>query len=492
MSFALIMRALLALFAAGFGAFLIYYSDRQERIVTPVCDENSAASPRYMACFAAAGALPLLIGALLGASMVQFDIRTAFLQVSSFCFDIFLHISIYYLFLTLFLPFLRRHFSARVCAVLWLLPNYLYFTQLNFMQMDHPLLILHLPVKYRTVFFAFWAIGSILVLSTSFVSHLLFRYKTLHQAHPVTEDCILDCWQRELAHAGVPNAKYKLMICDTASTPFSIGFFESTIRVVLPNRSYTSQELSLILRHELVHIGRGDCKTKFFLIFCTAMCWFNPLMWFAMHRSAEDLELSCDETVLLNASPSDRRLYAELLLRTAGEQRGFTTCLSSSACSLRYRLHNVMQPNKRMLGAVLTGVIFFILIISCGAITFAFDSGSVQEIIFKNRSLEEYSIQSIYLEDSSFCDCKDESAFLTSLASLKLDKIGSSYRFPTQQHKAVIVLDGPDGIVGLSLNDSSLLVTHFYKEPILQEKYVLNGSPDWKYLYSLLGSKSNA
>lgn len=30
------------------------------------------------------------------------------------------------------------------------------------------------------------------------------------------------------------------------------------------------------------------------LTFCTAICWFCPLMWIAKRRSAEDLELSCD------------------------------------------------------------------------------------------------------------------------------------------------------------------------------------------------------
>ena len=46
--------------------------------------------------------------------------------------------------------------------------------------------------------------------------------------------------------------------------------------MVVPERDYTQEELRLVLRHELVHISREDSAAKFFLAFCTAMCWFNP------------------------------------------------------------------------------------------------------------------------------------------------------------------------------------------------------------------------
>lgn len=483
MSSACVIRTLLALFASGFGVFYIYRSDRQEKAAKP--------SQRYLTCFAAAGALPALIALLFEASLFRFDCHTAFKQISTFCFDIFLHISCYYLLLMIFLPVLRRYFSARVCAVLWLLPNYLYFAQIRPMQMDHPLLVLHLPIAHLNDLCLLWGIGFAFVLSCSIISHLLFRRKLMHHARPVTDVTIQSCWQRELDYAGIPNAKYKLVISDAVCTPLSIGFFERTIQVVLPNRSYTAEELSLILRHELVHIGRGDCKTKFFLTFCAAMCWFNPLMWIAMRRSAEDFELSCDETVLLNASPATRHLYADLLLRTAGEQRGFTTCLSSAASSLRYRLHNVLHPSKRLLGAVLSGSVFFVLIMSCGAVTFAYESGNAQEFIFMDRPLSDYSIQSTCLEDSRFYDCSNKSAALEHLASLQLDKIGSSYRFPTQAHKIVMILNGPEGRLGLSFNESVLTVTHFYKNPISQEEYRLNSPIDWDSFYSLFTEQKN-
>ena len=43
-------------------------------------------------------------------------------------FTITLHLSCYQLILFLLLPLFRRIISARACAALWLLPNYLYLT----------------------------------------------------------------------------------------------------------------------------------------------------------------------------------------------------------------------------------------------------------------------------------------------------------------------------------------------------------------------------
>ncbi len=96
---------------------------------------------------------------------------------------------------------------------------------------------------------------------------------------------------------------------------------------------------------------------------------FNPFLWIAMKKSAEDLELSCDEAVLVHADADTRRRYAELILKTAGDSRGFTTCLSASAASLRYRLRQVVRPGRRHSGALLAGLFFFLLAAGCSLVT---------------------------------------------------------------------------------------------------------------------------
>lgn len=178
---------------------------------------------------------------------------------------------------------------------------------------------------------------------------------------------MLAVWQAEVDRAREKKPKFRLVTSPQASTPITISLFSKSVRVVLPQRHYTPEELKLIFRHELVHIGREDAWNKFFVAFCIAMCWFNPLMWLAMGQSSEDLELSCDETVLSSLGEGERRQYADLILRTAGDGRGFTTCLSASATALRYRLKSIVKPGKKISGALLVGVAFILLFVSFGA-----------------------------------------------------------------------------------------------------------------------------
>ena len=80
----------------------------------------------------------LLVITLLGAYFYGF-VGAARMTLSA-CFGIFLHISLYYLVLLLILPFLRKRISARACAMLWLIPNYLYIIHQSYMELPRGIL----------------------------------------------------------------------------------------------------------------------------------------------------------------------------------------------------------------------------------------------------------------------------------------------------------------------------------------------------------------
>ena len=282
---------------------------------------------------------PYVSGALLPMFLVSITILAAYFygiqgavrMTLSTCFGIFLSICLYYPVLLLILPLLRKHISARSCAMLWLLPNYLYIVTQSYMELPSPLLVIPLKGNWVWMLLMIWFAGFALILAWKMVEHLLFRHQILAGASAVTDKRILSIWKELLSETDFKKPKFKLVFSPTAATPLTIGLFKRSTRIVLPDRQYSNEELKLILLHELIHIGREDSWSKFFMIFCAAMCWFNPLMWIAMRKSADDMELSCDETVLLNADEATRKQYALLLLDTAGDERGFTTCLSATA-----------------------------------------------------------------------------------------------------------------------------------------------------------------
>ena len=251
--------------------------------------------------------------------------------------------------------------------------------------------------------------------------------------------------------------------------------------VVLPVRDYTDEELRLVLTHEAVHIARFDAVSKLGLVSMAAFCWFNPLVWLAIRRSAEDIELSCDEAVTLGAGEAERRRYADLILSSAGDERGFTTCLSARASSLRYRLRQVMKPAAKRSGALLIGFAAFFLILGCGHIAFAYGGGTGEELIFDGLDTSLYTIG-----DGS---CTDPEGLKDYVASLELMELTEEYDFDLDgvRHR-VVIFDAPgDQGKQISVDFYDDIVEFrplFISSDLWAEYYYLPAGTDWARLDS--------
>lgn len=420
MTESLVFRILgMGLIAGVVGFAITTQSDREDGL------KGQPGRQRYLPYFPAASLPMVLMILFLFPLFIYGFSHTIFYGFSSF-FGIFIHISLYYALLMCALPFLRKHFTARTCAALWMLPNILYLTLYSFMEVNMPLWVLQIPTRAFTILIGIWTAGFAGVLLWQICAHLRFCNRILKGAEPITEPEILDLWQQELTDTGIKKPGITLLRSPQISTPLSLGFSVRSARVLLPEKTYNTKELTLIFRHELVHICRQDASTKFFLAFCTAICWFNPLIWIAYRKSAEDMELGCDETVLLDAQEAVRRQYADLILTTAGDDRGFTTCLSASANSLRYRLKNIVKPRQLQGGAMLCAVVCFLLCISCGYVAIALGPETGQDALFHGDP-SHYKLDSIHSElhlDPSHGDT------LTSyLSGLQLYPISGNYTF---------------------------------------------------------------
>ena len=347
MSIELFMRAFLALTFSGIFAWDVF-----SRYDDEIGSENTKSDKQRYLPYLPSVLLPIFILTLTVLGLVFYGAVPTARMALSMCFGIFLHISLYYAVLMLLLPLLRRTISARACAMLWLIPNYLYITQQSNMKVPEPLFVIRAPGKWVWTLFGIWFTGLVSVLLWKTVSHIWFRKQVLKRAYPVADLDTLELWNQAIKDSGIKKPKFQLVVSPDIHSPLTVGLFRRSLKVVLPEHRYSHAELKLIFSHEIIHIGREDSWSKFFLMFCTAMCWFNPLMWIAMRKSADDLELSCDETALLGADAEMRRQYASLLLSTAGDERGFTTCLSAAASSMRYRLTSIVNPRKRSSGAL--------------------------------------------------------------------------------------------------------------------------------------------
>lgn len=488
MSFDTFLKGLAFLILSGTLAWVIFRRHDEET----GSESESSKRQRYLP-YLNTSILPSLPLTLFCIAAIYYGVGESFRTLLPMCFGTFLNISVYYALLIPFLPVLRKRCSARVCALLWLLPNYTYLPYCNaVMAPGRPRIVLHIPGNTVTVLMWIWAIGFAFVLSRALIQHFCFRRRILKDAESVSDSEILSVWNAEIEHARIKKPKFKLLVSHQVTTPLSIGFYNRTIRVVLPRKTYTKEELHLILRHELIHICRCDSGNKFSMVFCCAMCWFNPLMWFAMRKSAEDLELSCDETVLLGTDEETRSQYANLILNTAADERGFTTCLSASPAGLRYRLKGILRHTPKSVGGLTSAVICFTLLLSSGTIALSYGESTGKETVFDRLDVqtladcEIYGINSSLVEYQSFLECTDQEALLAYISDLKFSRLNGNYTLERYDKELLIFIESAQTSFYVHLKDQFLELGEFGKPENPFAKYHILTEIDWPYLTSLI------
>ena len=493
MSAAMALRLLFGVLCGGVLAWVVW--DRSERELADRAGREEHERPRFLP-FSGYYYLPMMmllypiLGVIVGGAQMAVQLTLCALMRA------FLELGVYYVLLMAVMPWLRRWVSARVCAMLWLLPDWLYvFAGRPDRPTDGKMLVLHAPGVLVYVLLAIWAVGAVGVMVWKIGSHLAFRRRILKNAVPVTDRQTLHVWEAELERAWIRKCKWKLVRSEAVTTPLSIGLFNRTTRVVLPMRDYTQEELPLVLRHEIIHISRGDPASKFFLTFCTAMCWFNPLMWAAMRKSADDFELSCDESVLLDEPQPVRRQYAELLLQTAGDERGFTTCLSATAGALRYRLKNIMKPEKKRTGAILIGLTLFVLAMCSGYVALAYDAQPGAAHIFGGQDLSTVTVRNVDPWNDprgSQAVCLNEEALKAYLASLELELYTEEIHAYNEDERTIFIeFDSPQGYLSAALCDRAVQVTRSQNGETTGRDYYLKTPLDWDYLDTLIAPVPN-
>ena len=409
--------------------------------------------------------LPCALFIILIATYLKDGPAATLKHLLSMYFNLFVHISFFYTILILLLPILRKHMIARSLSFLWMIPNYLYILGYRFMLMDKPLLILEIPENIVIYILIIIIIGAIAFLMAKMISHFQFRRYVLKDAYPVSDEKIVDVWNEVIAWANIKKPKFKLVVSSNVTSPLSIGLFQRTTRVVLPKQSYTKEELTYIFKHEIIHICREDVWSKFFLMLCNALCWYNPLMWIASKKCSDDIELSCDESVLINMDQNSRKEYARLILNTVADERGLTTCLSASAQALKYRLSNIMKPRTHRSGAIIVGISFFLLSMTSGFVALAYDQHSGAEGIFHSQDTSLYSIVNIRSEESPYdmiIRCEDEEKFNQYLSDLKMRSVTGYYTYDMYDKNYSFVYTTPQGYKFIFISDEVVKVDSEY------------------------------
>lgn len=197
-----------------------------------------------------------------------------------------------------------------------------------------------------------WAAGTALFLLWQLGSYLVLRAKLSRSRRPLTDEAILAVLEKESAAAG----RQKPLPVYTAAvgSPMIVGAIKPTL--LLPELELSTEQLSLVFRHELIHYRRRDIWYKLLLMLANAIHWFNPMVWLMVYAADRDLELSCDEAVVAGRDEAYREEYGRCLLAVvrAGMSRRtlFTTNFYSGKKTLKNRLATIFDTTKKHRGTL--------------------------------------------------------------------------------------------------------------------------------------------
>lgn len=141
-----------------------------------------------------------------------------------------------------------------------------------------------------------WTIGMCNMLIFSVISLLRLKYRLKSASH-----------ERD-----------NIYTTDHLSTPFVLGFVRPII--YLPS-TLQKEEKECILLHEQIHIKRGDHIVKLISFIALCIHWFNPLVWLSFLLYGQDMEMSCDESVIRRMGSSVKKEYSSSLLSFASGKR---------------------------------------------------------------------------------------------------------------------------------------------------------------------------
>ena len=156
-------------------------------------------------------------------------------------------------------------------------------------------------------------------------------------------------------------------VSDKISTPFVFGLFIP--RIYLPD-ILDKDEKEYVLLHERTHIKHGDWLFKIIGMIAAAVHWFNPFVWLAYKLFEQDIEMSCDESVVAGMDTGLKLAYTMSIVSFAKQSNtkrylvtplGFSK-VNFSKTEVTNRVKNIInyKKGKTATAAIITAALLVI------------------------------------------------------------------------------------------------------------------------------------
>jgi ankyrin repeat protein/beta-lactamase regulating signal transducer with metallopeptidase domain len=220
-------------------------------------------------------------------------------------------------------------------------------------------------ISLKNILACLWTIGFLFMLVRFLIDwHRIKRIMRL--AEPLPGD---------LLPRDIFPTRLKLLLSAQIGGPLCLGFYRPVI--LLPKKMCSngiSEDLMMVLGHELAHVERRDWLVNIFQRIIEAILFFHPLVWYASAQLSHEREILCDHHVLAKGvSPTD---YIEMLtkvLEQGFERNSLNAVALFEGKNLLSRVRTLLKTgNKTQLKAsriaLITSVMIILLFMALGTI----------------------------------------------------------------------------------------------------------------------------
>lgn len=200
------------------------------------------------------------------------------------------------------------------------------------------------------IFFTLWLAAAVFLFLHKAAASRAFLRKLYAASYAVTAPEITACYDsvcRELSVRRPP----RLLASPETDTAMLAGMLHPA--VILPvTKEPDMHALACILRHELIHYKRKDVWFKWIFQLTACIHFFNPVSHVVCREVSRCCELACDEAVVNNMTPAERKAYGSTLLN-ALENVGpahidpVSASLCGNAKFIKERLDTIKMSKKK-------------------------------------------------------------------------------------------------------------------------------------------------
>ncbi|NND98159.1 MAG: hypothetical protein HKN47_12600 [Pirellulaceae bacterium] len=160
-----------------------------------------------------------------------------------------------------------------------------------------------------------WCIVAMGLLFHLAVQNLRF-WRRVRKCRDLVDPTLIDQLLRACDAVGLGKRPQLKQVSDFA-VPAVFGFFRPVICLPRDIDTASSDQIDMILMHEVAHIKRRDSLVLSVALVIRSLHWFNPVAWLAVSRLRQFIEQSADDVVARRTRQFSPRAYGELLLRYA-------------------------------------------------------------------------------------------------------------------------------------------------------------------------------